>query len=231
MRYVTYVLTPQRGYFDYGEKVMRENGVTPRSILDTDILNDGSIVNQLEVSGDHADIRRCFTPDGETVLDVQAADTGDTYILQLHYVPSTLNKTLFEIHRNYPVLIDYPLEYVDPENGTLRVSVIGPEEELSGIITETQERVDVTIEQLGSYDPTAGRLFAELTRRQREVLETAIEEGYYEVPRKVTHEDIAPKLDCAAGTVGQHLRRIESKVMTSLLSGEVRDEPTVTSRP
>ncbi|OLZ39885.1 hypothetical protein A6E15_02320 [Natrinema saccharevitans] len=51
------------------------------------------------------------------------------------------------------------------------------------------------------------------------MLRVAVEEGYYEEPRKVTYGDIAARLDCSAGTVGQHLRRIEARLMSSLISG------------
>lgn len=231
MRYVTYVLTPRQGYIDPGQAVKREYGVTAEAIHGTDFLEDGSVVQRLAVSGDPDDIQRCLTDD-ESILDVELVDTEETAVLQLHYVPGTLSRTLLEIGRRHPVLTDYPLEFVGPERRSLRVSFIGPEDGIEGIVTETREHADVSIEQLGSYDPSAGRRFSDLTDRQREVLRTALAAGYYEVPRRVTHEDIARTLDCATGTVGEHLQRIEAKVMSSVFNdGRVGDVSVVASRP
>jgi len=55
-----------------------------------------------------------------------------------------------------------------------------------------------------------------LTERQQETLQAAIEAGYYNVPREATHEDIAERLGRSDGTVGEHLRKIEAKVMEAI---------------
>jgi len=142
----------------------------------------------------------------------------------LHYRPSDLTLELLAIHNQHAVLLDYPLEYTGPENRCLRVSEIGREEALRRVIEETRSLVDVEIERLGTYDPSDERPFTELTDRQREVLRVAVEEGYYEEPRQVTYEDIAVRLDCSAGTVGQHLRRIEARLMSTLIGDTTRME-------
>ena len=45
----------------------------------------------------------------------------------------------------------------------------------------------------------------------------AVEHGYYEIPRRATHEDIADELGCAPSTVDEHLRKAESRILTSLV--------------
>jgi predicted DNA binding protein len=59
---------------------------------------------------------------------------------------------------------------------------------------------------------------AALTDRQREVIETAFDLGYYEIPRKTTHADIATMLDLSGSTIDEHLRKAEAKLMEQLLS-------------
>ncbi|QCC59437.1 helix-turn-helix domain-containing protein [Natrinema thermotolerans] len=220
MRYVTYVITPLRGYFDRGAERLRELGVTFDAVRNVEQLNDGTIMTQKVLRGDRAVAERALEETGPTVVDYQLTDAGDRSILQLHYEPSDLTRELRAIHDRHAVLLDYPLEYTGPANRSLRVSEIGREDALRRLIEETRAIVDVEIERLGSYDPSAERPFTELTDRQREVLRVAVEEGYYEEPRQVTYGDIAARLDCSAGTVGQHLRRIEARLMSSLISGD-----------
>lgn len=232
MRYVTYVLTPPRGYFDRGTERLREQGVTFESIRNIDQLDDGTIIMQKMVRGDRAAVERTLAETGPAVVDYQLTDAGETTILQLHYRPSDLTLELLAIHNRHAVLLDYPLEYTGPENRCLRVSEIGREEALRRVIEETRSLVDVEIERLGTYDPSDERPFTELTDRQREVLRVAVEEGYYEEPRQVTYEDIAVRLGCSAGTVGQHLRRIEARLMSTLIGDttgmETEPEPDPT---
>ncbi len=231
MRYVTYVITPPRGYFDRGAERLRELGVTFDSIRNIDRLNDGTIITQKIVRGDRAVAERALEETGPTVVDYQLTDAGDRTVLQLHYEPSDLTRELLSIHGRHAVLLDYPLEYTGPENRSLRVSEIGREDELRRVIEETRAIADVEIERLGTYDPSDERPFTELTDRQREVLRVAVEEGYYEEPRQVTYEDIAARLDCSAGTVGQHLRRIEARLMSTLISGYAERTTETDRRP
>jgi PAS domain S-box-containing protein len=57
-----------------------------------------------------------------------------------------------------------------------------------------------------------------LTSRQRSVLQTAYENGYYEWPREQTAEEIAESLDIASSTLHQHLRSAERKLISGFLS-------------
>lgn len=61
-------------------------------------------------------------------------------------------------------------------------------------------------------------LVAEFTRRQRQVIETAYEDGYYNIPRGTTTANIADKLGISRRTVEEHLRRAERKVMDGYIS-------------
>jgi DNA-binding CsgD family transcriptional regulator len=57
-----------------------------------------------------------------------------------------------------------------------------------------------------------------LTDRQREVLATAREAGYYEWPRETTAEELAARLDISAPTLHKHLRMAERKLAAALLA-------------
>ncbi|WP_408957379.1 helix-turn-helix domain-containing protein [Natrinema sp. 74] len=219
MRYVTYVITPARGYFDRGAERLRAAGVTFESIQNIDQLSDGTIITHKVVRGAQSAVRDALERSESAVVDYQLTDAGETAILQLQYRPSDLTRELLGVHRGHAAVLEYPLEYTGPENRRLRVTEIGREEALRQIVEETEALVDVEIEALGPYDPSDDRPFADLTDRQREVLRVAVEEGYYEEPRQVTYEDIAARLECSAGTVGQHLRRIEARLMSTLITG------------
>jgi predicted DNA binding protein len=58
-----------------------------------------------------------------------------------------------------------------------------------------------------------------LTDRQREVLEAAVREGYFSVPRDCTLAELADSLGVDKSTVSTTLRRGESRLVTSFLAG------------
>jgi predicted DNA binding protein len=217
MRFASYVITPNRGYFDPGEEVFRDHGVILRTIEDVSILTDGSFVALYSVSADVDDIHASLSGAGDKVIGYDTAGGEGTRRLQVHYHPSDAVRSLFDLHRSHATHLEYPLEFVRTDTSSLRISLLGPESELQDQITATREAIDVTIEKVSSYEPAASREFGALTERQREVLQTAVEKGYYDVPRQATYEDIATDLDCSAGAVGQHLRRIESELLTGVV--------------
>lgn len=49
--------------------------------------------------------------------------------------------------------------------------------------------------------------------RQREILTTAVESGYYELPRETTLDKLASEIGVAKTTVSQHLRKAERRII------------------
>lgn len=104
-----------------------------------------------------------------------------------------------------------PVEY-EPD-GTVVFSLFGPDDEIQDAIDGFSVPVDVAIEEVGSLGSTAATIGATFTDRQREVAETAVHLGYYDIPRSASQEDIAAELDCAPSTIAEHLRKVEARTL------------------
>lgn len=82
---------------------------------------------------------------------------------------------------------------------------------------ETDLVRDVSLGELdGSEQLQLSTVLNDLTDRQREVLATAIELGYYKPKRETSIEDIAETVGIAPTTAWEHLIRAEGKVMAEL---------------
>jgi predicted DNA binding protein len=110
-------------------------------------------------------------------------------------------------------------------DGTLFVTLLAPD--LDGIrdivsaLRDSQDTVQVGKLIRGPVGNEAGPLWVtnpdELTTRQREVLETAYEMGYFEYPRNATAEEVAAELDVATPTFTEHLAAVQRKLFDGLL--------------
>ncbi len=58
----------------------------------------------------------------------------------------------------------------------------------------------------------------ELTPRQLEAADEAVECGYYHEPQNATLEEVASRLGCSTGTAGELLRRAERTAMTHFVT-------------
>jgi DNA-binding CsgD family transcriptional regulator len=107
---------------------------------------------------------------------------------------------------------------VQTDGDGLSLSLVGFQDDLAEQIAEyTEAGMTMQLQRLTDYDGSSDDLDA-LTDRQRDVVRTAYEMGYYDVPRAATAEEVAAELDLDDSTVSEHLRRAERNVFGSLLS-------------
>jgi len=111
-----------------------------------------------------------------------------------------------------------PIEY--RADGTVRVTVVGPADQLQDAVDETPERMTVEVLEIGEYDARRLDAGGGLTDRQFEAVAAAVEVGYYATPREGSVAEVGERLDCAPGTAAELLRRAERSVMERVVSGE-----------
>ena len=142
--------------------------------------------------------------------DIKRIDERSCYVYVRDATTDSLDEMFAPISSGGLVVVP-PIEY--QPDGTVTLSIFGPDDELQNAVKNLSAPVDVSIEAVGGLADTTTAVEARLTDRQREVVETAVELGYYDVPRTASQEDIAAELDCAPSTVAEHLRKSESRVL------------------
>lgn len=85
-------------------------------------------------------------------------------------------------------------------------------------VTTYQSRSEISMDldriiHESSYDDTE----FDLTPSQRETLNTAIEQGYFKIPRKVTLQGLADELGVSDQAVSERLRRAQQRVFERIL--------------
>jgi DNA-binding NarL/FixJ family response regulator len=171
-------------------------------------LPDGSIVLLTEVEGD-LDRYREIMADSPAVREfaVSGDESGFCYS---HVESSRQVDRLLSAQREAEFVIEMPVEYT--ADGAQVITMVGREDDFAGGAMDLPDGVEMELVSMGPYSPEAERVFGDLTDRQREVLEAALRLGYYENPREATQADVAAELGVEPGTVGKHLRAVESRV-------------------
>lgn len=94
-------------------------------------------------------------------------------------------------------------------------TLIGGREENARFVAALREGgADVEVASMREHHPHGS-----LTPRQRHLMEAAIEQGYYEVPRRVTLTALAQRLHVAKSTLSEALARAERHVLEDLREG------------
>lgn len=218
MRYVTLLVSPSEGagFHPVGEAIATDPDVSGVAFHRLDDLGDGTVTLLTEVSGD-ADRYREILAASPAVHEFTVADGASDRAYGYSRVETNdLVEYMLERDRELELVRDMPVEITD--EGDQKVTLIGTDEAFArATALDEPEGYDIEILRTGEYHPEGGRLLDVLTARQREVLEAAVETGYYETPREATHEDVADRLDCSPTTVGEHLQKIERAVFGALV--------------
>lgn len=137
--------------------------------------------------------------------------TDDSFYAFVRAEPSDPEWEWMRAFAQTSVVVVPPVVY--DADGETTFEVLGDPADLRSVLSALPDRVDATVERAGEFDRRRG---GHLTARQREVVTTALDLGYYEVPREATLDDVADALGVAASTVSDHLRKAESAVMAGV---------------
>lgn len=211
MRYARVRLTPTEGAGNHplGERLAEVEGVQRERIHRFELLGDGTGLLLAEASGDRDRYERLLD-ESDFVHDYAVTGAEGNWYAYVHFEPNErVRRTLTEF-RDSELMIEMPIEALP--DGAREITFVGDEGAFADAIPADTGDYEVELLETGDRPPRADDIFARLTERQREVLSVALELGYYENPRRATHEDLADELGASPGTVGEHLRKIESRV-------------------
>ncbi len=218
MRYATIVLTwDDQPVHPLDDVFARSDAISVEAIRYVSPAYEGRYVELLELAGD-LESARTLLADAPGVIEYDVAGDGGRGVAYVQCRTAGLVDDLLAILREHEIVLEWPMSSVDdPDARGLKLTVVGTSQAIQRAAADLPDGIDLALERLGEYEPTAGQLSGLLTERQQELLEVAVREGYYEVPRETTHRELAERLEIAPGTVSEHLQRIEAKLIGAAL--------------
>jgi HTH DNA binding domain len=117
------------------------------------------------------------------------------------------------------MLMTHPPDFLDIDR--MKVELVGKEDEISKFLQYRAKLGNNSFKILGltSIDTKGESLLSKLTSRQRQVLLTAYALGYYDVPRRISSDDLSRHLNVDKSTIVEHLRKAERKLIGSIIAG------------
>jgi hypothetical protein len=117
------------------------------------------------------------------------------------------------------MLMTHPPDFLDVNR--MKVELVGKEDEISKFLQYTDKVSNNSFKILGltSIDTKGESLLSKLTSRQRQILLTGYALGYYDVPRKISSDDLSRHLNIDKSTVVEHLRKAEKKLIDGIITG------------
>ena len=116
------------------------------------------------------------------------------------------------------LLVARPPDFLDVDR--MKVEVLGKETDVKKIL-QNASRWSNTYKILGlnSINTKEEPLLSKLSMKQRQALLTAFALGYYDVPRKISSEELSRHLNADKSTIVEHLRKAEKKLIDGIIAG------------
>lgn len=158
----------------------------------------------------------------ETVTELSLFDVGDRRAtVQLE---TNVPILLFPL-RDSGVPVEMPLEV---RAGTVEIEVTCSQSRLSTLGDKLDQfGIEYTVERVFH---SVGERPPLLTPRQRELLELAAEEGYYDTPRETSITEMAENHDVAKSTLSETLHRAEERLVKQFFD-DASGAPSQTTSP
>jgi predicted DNA binding protein len=216
MRYVRLRVTPVEGaaFHPLGDELRRDPAVQRERIHRVDLLADGTGVLLAEASGDR-ERYEAIIEDSAYVHEFAVSGAEGRWYSYTHFDPTETTRAMMERRRANELVLEFPVSVA--EDGSMEVTLLGSQEAFENASATAYDGWDAEILEIGDKPPTLSNLYASLTSRQQEVLEAAVELGYYESPRAATQADVAEAVETTPSTVGEHLQKVEARVFQAVL--------------
>lgn len=208
-------IKPPGGAFPGVDSTLAETpGVERESVLYFEYMEDGCLSLVYRLGAEDTEAVTTALDRDDTVLNHEVVEmAGGTIYLFIHAERSDLMAELISVVEDNAVVVTGPYRWTD-EGFEARIA--GTTEALQQAHEQASKNFEVTIDWIGRYSPGVATPLDRLTDRQREALETAHQQGFYELPRRTSYEEIGMELGCTPSSANDLLRRAEASVMQAL---------------
>ena len=217
MRYLTVLVKPNGdgAFHPLGGKLTDEPSIRRRAIHHIELLDDETVLLFAEASGDKQRYEEIME-DSQYVISYLTAG-ADRWTAVSQFEPTDNVRRALQLQRESLLVVDTPIRFTSEDH--LEITYLGTEEIFKKLYdyAEKAEHMSFDILATGEHE-TDGKAFSSMiTSRQEEVLEAAVELGYYNEPRRASLEDISEAVGVTPGTVGEHLRKVEKRVFSEIV--------------
>jgi len=217
MRYLTVLVKPDgdSAFHPLGGKLSDEPSIERRAIHRVELLADDTVLLLAEASGSQERYEQIMAESPHVIEYLTAGD--DRWMAVSQFEPTETVRRTLKLQRDSFLVIDTPIRFTSEDY--LKVTYLGTEDTFRDLFeyVEAVDSITVDILNMGDYEVNRSSFSRILTARQEEVLEAAVDLGYYSEPRQASLEDIGEVVGIAPGTVGEHLRKVEERVFSEIV--------------
>ncbi len=212
MRYLRMTVEPDPSIAPEAFRIIADSDSVREARLEEWNVGGDDVTLFYAIEGDVGGVRESLaeTAEVEAVNATAIGEATGSLLVRLDPSKTRIGERIFDLMGSQGLIVRKPVIY---REGTVHAGLVGEDDAIQVVIDHLPPGADVDVKEIRGTVPRPDTVIERLSERQREALRIALEIGYYDKPRRATHETVAERMGCAPSTATEHLQKAEATLV------------------
>ncbi|UCE39240.1 MAG: helix-turn-helix domain-containing protein [Thermoplasmata archaeon] len=149
----------------------------------------------------------------DDIIEISSEEKTSLYIV-IGHLPPIVSELISHVIKEYKCFFEFPIVNI---KGKMTIPLVGAKENLKELLAHLDElNVDYEVVSLSNYYVKGKDMLSSLTPPQYKCLEMAVEQGFFDIPKKADARKLAGKRGISHSAFLTHIRKAEKKIFEEL---------------
>lgn len=149
----------------------------------------------------------------DDIIEVSSEEKTTMYIV-IGHLPPIVSELISHVIKQFKCFFEFPIVNVE---GKMSIPLVGTKERLVELLSHLEDlNVEFEVVSLTNYYIKGKDMLSSLTPSQYKCLEMAVEQGFFDIPKKADSRKLASKLGISHSAYLTHIRKAERKIFEEL---------------
>ncbi|ODS38473.1 MAG: hypothetical protein A7315_03275 [Candidatus Altiarchaeales archaeon WOR_SM1_79] len=149
----------------------------------------------------------------DDIIEISSEEKISIYIV-IGHIPPIVSELISHVIKQFKCFFEFPIVN---EKGRMSIPLVGAKENLVKLLSYLEDlNVEFEVLSLTNYYIKGKDILSSLTPSQYRCLEMAVEQGYFQIPKKADARKLASKIGISHSAFLTHIRKAERKIFKEL---------------
>jgi hypothetical protein len=135
-------------------------------------------------------------------------------VIVIGHLPPIVSELISHVIKEFKCFFEFPIVNV---KGRMTIPLVGSKENLKELLSHLEDlNVEFQVASLSNYYVKGKDILSALTPAQYKCLEMAVEEGFFDIPKKADSRKLAAKKGISHSAYLAHIKKAEKKIFEEL---------------
>jgi hypothetical protein len=143
-----------------------------------------------------------------------SSEERESMVIVIGHLPPIVSELISHVIKEYRCFFEFPIVNVE---GKMSIPLVGTKDNLKELLSHLEDlNVEYKVASLTNYFVKGKDILSSLTPAQYKCLEKAVEQGFFDIPKKVDSRKLAAQKGISHSAYLTHIRKAEKKIFEEL---------------